>query len=225
MAKLISTPLAQTAHRAVKVYSKTLVPGILNKPLFETYLKSSPSGRANGFTLLELLIVIVIVSVLFSFMILTIRGASPEDAIEEEARRFNQLIQLALEEAVLRNTEYGLKFSIHGYQFLQLEENKWQAMDADRLLRPRELPLEMEIEISIEETDIVIEEAEEEPTDDDDPDEDKPAEKNLRPQVFLMSSEEITPEFSARFTIPGTKASYIVKATIDGKHSVEASEL
>jgi len=158
-------------------------------------------------------------------MILTIRGASPEDAIEEEARRFNQLIQLALEEAVLRNTEYGLKFSLRGYQFLQLENNKWQAMDADKLLRPRELPLEMEIEISIEETVIVIGETQEEAKDNDESDEDKPAEKNLRPQVFLMSSEEITPEFSARFTIPGTKASYVVNATVDGKHSVKASEL
>ena len=40
-----------------------------------------------------------------------------------------------------------------------------------------------------------------------------------------MSSEEITPEFSVRFTIPGVETSYIVNATIDGKHTVNISDL
>lgn len=201
-----------------------LVHGILNNSHLETHLKFSRTGKESGFTLLELLVVIVIVSVLFSFMTLAIRSSSPEDIINEEARRFNQLIQLALDEAVLRNTEYGLKFNTNGYQFLQLIENDWLTMDADKLLRSRELPLEMELELSVEQIDVVIGETddtlEENPEEDSEQNEDK-----LQPQVFLMSSEEITPEFSVRFTIPGVETSYIVNATIDGKHAVSISDL
>lgn len=209
------------AHRAVKACLQILVRGILNKPLLATHLTVSPSSRASGFTLLELLIVIVIVSILFSFLTLAIRGSSPEDIIKEEAHRLNQLLQLALEEAVLRNTEYGLRFNPHSYQFLQLnEEGTWQTVEADKLLRKRELPLEMEIELAVEQIDIVIDGANENSEDDE-----EQTEKRLQPQIFLMSSEEITPEFSARFTIPGIETSYIVNATIDGKHTVTISDL
>ena len=213
------------AHPVVMAYFQILVRGILIKgtsikPSFETPLKFSKSARANGFTLLELLVVIVIISVLFSFLILSIRTNSPEDLIKEEARRFNQLLQLALEEAVLRNTEYGLSFDANGYQFLSLNGNNWQPVDTDKLLRKRTLPPEMEIELSIEQTDVVIADEPENPEDDDSKNEEK-----IRPQIFLMSSEEITPEFSARFTIFGVDTSYIVNATIDGKHTVNISDL
>jgi general secretion pathway protein H len=207
-------------HRVVKVCLQILVRGILINSSIENHLKFSKTSRANGFTLLELLVVVVIVSILFSFLMLSIRSKSPEDLIKEEARRLNQLLQLALEEAVLRNTEYGLLFNARGYQFLQLNENNWQTVDADKLLRKRELPLEMEIELSVEQTDIIIADAPEDPEESDD----ERTEEKIKPQVFLMSSEEITPEFSARFTIPGVKTSYIVNATIDGKHTVSISD-
>jgi general secretion pathway protein H len=208
-------------HPVVKAYFQILVRGILINSNIENHLKFSKTSRANGFTLLELLVVVVIVSILFSFLMLSIRSNSPEDLIKEEARRLNQLLQLALEEAVLRNTEYGLLFNARGYQFLQLNENNWQTVDADKLLRKRELPLEMEIELSVEQTDIIITDAPEDPEEGDD----ERTEEKIKPQVFLMSSEEITPEFSARFTIPGVKTSYIVNATINGKHTVSISDL
>ncbi len=189
-------------------------------PTVAAQLKASLPGRASGFTLLELLIVLVIVSVLFSFLTLTIRINSPEDLIKQEAHRLNRLLQLALEEAVLRNTEYGLRFNNRGYQFLQLNEaGIWQTMDADKLLRKRTLPPEMEIELAIEQIDVVIGKAHEDSDDIDDTTE------KVQPQVYLMSSEEITPEFSVRFTIPGVETSYIVNATIDGKHTATISDL
>lgn len=205
------------AHRVVKACLQILVHGILTKSAIENRLNYSRSNQENGFTLLELLVVIVIISVLFSFMALSIRGGSPEESIKEEAHRLNQLIQLALEEAVLRNTEYGLEFTTHGYQFLQLEEDAWQVVSEDKLLRKRELPHEMEIELALEQIDVVISGKQEESEED--------SEKKLQPQVFLMSSEEISPEFSVRFTIPGIETSYLVNATIGGKHTVSISDL
>lgn len=205
-------------HRVVKAYLRILVRGILINHRPGTPLTLPPPGRTNGFTLLELLVVVVIVSILFSFLTLSIRSNSPEDLIKEEAHRLNRLLQLALEEAVLRNTEYGLQFNLHGYQFLQLNENNWQIVDTDKLLRKRELPLEMEIELAVEQIDIIIADVSE------NSDNDFGTKEKIKPQIFLMSSEEIIPEFSARFTIPGVETSYVVKATLYGKHTVSISD-
>lgn len=172
------------------------------------------------------MIVIVIVAILFSFATLTIRSSSPEDAIKEEAQRLHRLIQLALEEAVMKNTEYGLEFKTNSYRFLSYNEGQWLSID-DKLLRERELPDEMEIELAIEQTDIIIGET----TDDDsekyglDTSMDSEDKKDkAKPQVFLLSSEEITPEFSARFFLPGIEASYIVSGSIDGRQEVKVSD-
>ena len=167
------------------------------------------------------MIVIVIVAILFSFATLTIRSSSPEDLIKEEAYRLDRLIQLVLEEAVLKNTEYGLEFKTNSYRFLTYTDGQWLAVSDDKLLRKRELAEEMEIELIIEQTDIIIGE-EAEATDEDSDKEDE--EKKAKPQVFLLSSEEITPEFSARFSLHGIETSYIVSGSIDGKHEARLSD-
>jgi general secretion pathway protein H len=165
------------------------------------------------------MIVIVIIAILFSFASLAFRGQSPEDLIKEEAHRLERLIQLALEEAVLKNTEYGLEFSQDSYRFLSYSEDAWQMVSGDKLLRERELPYEMKIELAIEQLDVVIEKNPESSAENTDEDEEK-----LKPQVFLLSSEEITPEFSARFIMRGIATSYIVSGRIDGKLEVKLSD-
>ena len=205
----------------VKAYLPILVHGTLNKTKFNTRFKLSGFSSVDGFTLLELMIVIVIVAILFSFATLTIRSNSPEDLIKEEAHRLHRLIQLALEEAVLKNTEYGLEFKSNSYRFLTYTGDQWQVISNDKLLRERELPEDMEIELAIEQTDIIIGDTTETSNEDSDEEDE---EKKAKPQVFLLSSEEITPEFSVRFTLRGIETSYIVTGTIDGKNKVKASD-
>ena len=198
-----------------------LVHGKLNKTKVTPRFYNLRSGGEHGFTLLELMIVIVIVAILFSFATLTIRSSSPEDLIKEEARRLDRLIQLVLEEAVLKNTEYGLEFKSNSYRFLNYNEGNWQAIGGDKLLRERELPDEMEIELAIEQTDIIIGDTTEVTDEDSDNTDD---DKKAKPQVFLLSSEEISPEFSARFSLRGVETSYIVTGYIDGHHEVKLSD-
>ena len=186
------------------------------------------SNAGKGFTLLELLVVVVIVAILFTYTTLAIRSDSAEDIIKKEAQRMERLVQLALEESILRGEEYGLEIYLDGYRFLRFADNQWLPISGDKILRERELPLEMELEMRLEETEIVIELASEPMTeqkldlDTESDDEDK---KQTKPQIYLLSSGEITPEFDVRFYITGVETSYFVKGFFDGSLKTEVSDL
>lgn len=194
-------------------------------------LKKSDLAQ-SGFTLFELLIVIIIVALLFTYTTLAIRGNAPEDLIKEEAQRLEQLIELALEETILRGEEYGIEFFIDGYRFLHFSEGKWLAIESDALLRERELPEKMELETRLEDSPIVVDLSSEPLSDnkvdldvsEDAQDEDSVAEK-IFPHVYLLSSGEIAPDFDVRFYIPSVETSYIVKGVFDGTLSTEISDL
>jgi general secretion pathway protein H len=203
--------------RVVMASMLTLAPGTLNKVASARSAGRSSLQPSNerGFSLLELLVVIVIIAILFTFTTLAVRGTSPEELIQTEAQRLDRLIQLALEEAILKGAEYGLEFKPDSYRFLLFIENTWQPLEDDRLLRQRQLPENMEFELEIEQIDVLVEKQSE----------DSEAEDRAEPQVFILSSGEITPEFSVRLVMPGVATSYIVSGTIDGEHRAELSEL
>jgi len=201
---------------------QTSAHGILTSRVYAAGVQRKQRAE-DGFSLLELLVVIVIVSILFTFTTLAIRSSSPEEQIKTEALRLNRLLQLAQEEAILKGEQYGLEFNPTGYRFLRYVDYVWQPLANDRQLRQRELPLDMKIEVEIEQVEIVLE-TDKQTGQPDSGDGDANKDK-LKPQVFLLSSGEITPEFNARFVIPGIETSYIVSANAEGEHKAEISEL
>ena len=192
-----------------------------------------PSQQRNsqtGFSLLELLVVVVVVAILFTYTTLAIRSDTPEDLLKEEAFRLERLIQLALEEAILRGEEYAIEVHQNGYRFLRFTANQWQPLANDKILRARDLPLDMELEMQLEETEIVIQPASANKASADVDSDEQTSDKDndieeLKPQIFLLSSGEITPEFDIRFYVLGVETSYIVKGLFDGTLSSELSDL
>jgi general secretion pathway protein H len=184
----------------------------------------------QGFTLIELMVVIVIIGILLSYASLAIRGRDHEDLIREEAQRFDRLVQLALEEATLRGEEYALEIYNDGYRFYRFEDNQWMPLENDHLLHERKLPDDIEIDMSLEKTDIVIDtvlskENTKGKTQQDNAGKQDKSKDGPKPQIFLLSSGEITPEFDLRFYILGTEASYMVSGRFDGSLSTEPSKL
>lgn len=185
----------------------------------------------NGFTLIELIVVIVIIAILFTYTTLAIRGNSPADAIKEEAHRLERLIELALEESILRGDEYGIEIFIDGYRFLSRIDEQWQPITQDAILRERELPGDMELETHLEDSPLVVDLSTDPLSDDqvaldesDEAEEATTAEK-ISPHIYLLTSGEIAPDFDVRFYIPGVETSYIVKGLFDGTLSTEISAL
>ena len=185
----------------------------------------------NGFTLIELIVVIVIIAILFTYTTLAIRGNSPADAIKEEARRLERLIELALEESILRGDEYGIEIFIDGYRFLSRIDEQWQPITQDTILRERELPENMELETHLEDSPLAVDLSTDPLSDDQvELDESGEAEKSttaekIYPHIYLLTSGEIAPDFDVRFYIPGVETSYIVKGLFDGTLTTEISAL
>ena len=63
---------------------------------------------------------------------------SPQQALQNEAQRIALLLQLARDEAIVRDRPIAFEVDAEGYRFLQREERTWRPLQADDLLRPRQ---------------------------------------------------------------------------------------
>lgn len=158
----------------------------------------------NGFTLLELMVVIVIVGIILSFVTLSTGGDQRAEQLEREAQRIVALLQLASEEAVMRSEQLALRVGESDYEFMILENGQWAALADDRPLRPRELPAGIELRLELQ----------------DNPPPGLSAEDSEQPQVFLLSSGEMTP-FVLTLSAPETEQRYAIKASLLGRVELE----
>jgi general secretion pathway protein H len=93
--------------------------------------------RSRGFTLLELMIVLVIAGITLGFVTLNALP-SPRQALLDEAQRIALLLQVARDEAIMRNVPIAFEAQADGYRFMIRRGNTWQQLDGDELLRQRD---------------------------------------------------------------------------------------
>lgn len=92
---------------------------------------------ARGFTLLELLVVLIIAALLMGVVAFNAMPGERQ-ALQNEAQRIALLLQLARDEAIVRNRPIAFEADNIRYRFLIREENQWQLLGEDDLLRERE---------------------------------------------------------------------------------------
>lgn len=105
---------------------------------------------ARGFTLLEVMVVLVLIGIITSFALLS-AGRGPQERLAEEAQRLAALLQLQQQEAILASELRGIRFSRTGYALLRRDEkNNWQAPPAADSLIQRQLPDDMTLGLWVE---------------------------------------------------------------------------
>ncbi len=167
-----------------------------------------PSRRA-GFTLIEVMVVVVIITIVLG--IVTLNVDTRQDDVAEAVRRLGAVARLASEEAVLRSRDLALQVEPDGYRFLERDE-KGEAtpLEGDEVLRPRQLPEGLELSLMLEGEPVVLVA--------EDASDDKEGQRPAR--IFLLSSGEVTP-FELRLKDPYNDVVWVVAGELTGAITVE----
>ena len=83
------------------------------------------------------MVVMVIVGITLGFVSFNAMP-SEHQALQNDAQRIALLLQLARDEAIVRNRPIAFEAEAERYRFMLREENTWQTLDHDDLLRERE---------------------------------------------------------------------------------------
>ncbi|EGG99337.1 General secretion pathway protein H [gamma proteobacterium IMCC2047] len=154
--------------------------------------------RCRGFTLVEILVVMVIVGLMAGMAVLAL-GGDPRQQVKQEAQRIRSVLQLAADEALMSGQEYGIKLAEQEYQVVRFDDHqqRWikaeqEAFAAYQLSDEISLSLQSEgSQVDLAALNKSVEELELEKR--------NPQQDQLKPSLLLLSSGETTP-FSLQLT-------------------------
>jgi general secretion pathway protein H len=191
----------------------------MNFPRLHPVRRTQPGTVASrGFTLLEMMVVVVIIGILVSGALLSLGSTGRDSELERERDRLVALIDYARERASLQTIEYGLRCQQDGYQFVQYDARKsqWVEDPLDESLRARPLPRGLTLLLEVERKPIVLSARAEQRA------KGTALQQQLTPQVMLYSSGDLG-EFRLTLTRgPGGLAT-VISPAVDG--TVRAGEL
>lgn len=167
---------------------------------------NAPS-KQRGFTLLEIIVVVVILAIGFTISIGALSNLGGEGELKREALRLQQMIRLAQDDAILQSRDFALQAMPNGYRFLDarlLRDDEtgrnqgivWQPLDENRVYRVYELP--KGVELRFEQGDLPV-----------------VPQVDPLPQILIDSTGLISP-FTAEFAMQEVGISYRLTTDTEG---------
>ncbi len=159
--------------------------------------------RSKGFTLVEILVVVVIMAIVISLAVLSIGTTGRDAQLDEESRRIEGLVGLLHERALLEGRDFGMRIEPAAYEFVVYDSrrDRWTALDQEHEFRRRDLPKGVSFQLELDSQVVVI----------------KPMDRKLTsdtaptPQLAIAASGEGTP-FRLTLLRDGTAS----RASVDG---------
>jgi general secretion pathway protein H len=136
--------------------------------------------RASGFTLIEIMVVVLIIGVISAGIMLSINLTGRDKDLERESERFAALVNYAREQSELQTREYGLIFQNDSYEFVSFDTRRglWRTVFEDDALVLRHLPDGLDLKLVVESRPIILKR----PTD----------AQDKTPQVMIYSTGDLT---------------------------------
>jgi general secretion pathway protein H len=149
---------------------------------------------AAGFTLIEILVVVLIIAVVSAGVLLSLNLAGRDRDLEREGDRLFALMKYAREQAELQTRQYGILFQEDGYEFLAYDVQRgiWRSVPEDDALGSRRLPDGLGMKLVVEQRPVVLR---------------RPQNATDKtPQVMILSDGELT-SFAASIERDGGRRS------------------
>ncbi|MFC4259002.1 type II secretion system minor pseudopilin GspH [Marinobacter lacisalsi] len=174
-------------------------------------LPGSRPFRQAGFTMIEIMVVMVLVGLLASLAIVNLGGGNQQREMTSKIRELYVLMQTASEQAILNNEELGLVIDEQGYRFVVYGERdqEWKS-ESERLFQGRGFPEWMSVTL-FSEGDIPRLASNDEDEDDEG--------NQLRPDIVFYSSGETTP-FELEFVLTQS-SDRVYRLVSDGLNEIE----
>lgn len=117
-----------------------LVIGMPNDPRIEAPFFAPKVTRIQGFTLVEILVVMLIIGITFGMALLAFGDFGATRKIRSAGEGFAQFLQVAHERALLESTTLQIQLKPTGYTIQRLTtQNRWQSLK-NTYYRPHSLP-------------------------------------------------------------------------------------
>lgn len=134
---------------------------------------------ARGFTLIEILVVVLVVSILMGVVVASFGGTDREQTFRGYAERLALQIEMARDRALQSNREWGVYLGDDGVYFAEFDEiNGDWVQRADKPFRPDDFDSRVEFDVEVEEFDDLLNES---------------SKEGALPTIILFSSGETTP--------------------------------
>jgi general secretion pathway protein H len=170
------------------------------------FLRAARRPRAaplRGFTLVEILVVVVIMAVLTTVAMLSIGTLGKDRGLDDEGDRYTDVAAAVTEQAQLEGRDFGVYFGPASYEVLVYvpRHQRWETLPDDRLYEKRELPAGVAPTLEIEGKVLLL-------------DREKAGEPHA-PQVLIFSSGDVSP-YRLTLAREGTDAKWQLEGRADG---------
>lgn len=114
--------------------------------------------RRSGFTLLEIMIVLLLMGLAAGYVLFNAFSASQTDRLREQVQRLQVVFDMASDFAILNQQQLGLYIDEENakYHFVILdEEQEWQIVENNPLFAEQELPELFSMELELDDLSLI----------------------------------------------------------------------